>query len=230
MQQFQEQLFVTVEDPVLSGTCEEPVQEAEKPRCAVPEPAIVTSQLISNTRDFTVKNADEIAPDASYGEVLKALRLASGCSIEELADETRIKTMCLKALEEENLDDLPQEVYVIAYVKKLCMLYGMGDRRIAELTASLRQQLKRELPEDISRNLCGHSVSDDNDRHVRRLAITLITIAIILLLVVIGAVILAVNTFFNGSSSGAIKVEFNEHQVVKLQGDPELDLTILPDK
>ena len=230
MQQFQEQLFVTVDDPKLTGTGETPVQEEDKPRCAVPAPAMVTSQLISGTRDFTVKNADEIAPGASYGEVLKALRLACGCSIEELAEETKIKTMCLKALEDENIDDLPQEVYIIAYVKKLCMLYGMGNARIAELTSSLRCQLKRELPEDISRNLCGHSMSDDNDRHVRRLAITLITIAVLLALVIIGAVILAVNTFFNSSSSGAIKVEFNEQRLVELQGTPKLEHTILPDK
>ena len=206
-----------------------PARRPPEPPEPIPVAEAVASPLFS-PRQLAVPNADDIAPGASYGQYLRELRQAAGVSLTELADETKIKPLCLQALEEENLADLPQEVFVVAYVKKLCQLYGVGLARQEEITSELRGHLKKELPEDISRNLRGHYVSDDNERRIRRLAIGISAIAAVLLILLICGIALAVRYFLRDDRPTVLPVEFNEEQVLKLQPKAELRIVPLPEK
>ena len=124
----------------------------------------------------------------TLGQTMTELRRARGLELRDVADETRIKSCYLQALEEDRFDELPHMVYVLAYVKKLCALYGVSDADTEELVAGLREQLAYEIPEDIDKSVICREQDEENRRKLQQITISLIAgAALIVLLLVIGA-------------------------------------------
>lgn len=59
-----------------------------------------------------------------FGRLLKAHRLQQGCSIEEIARKTKITPTCLQQIENQDLNLLPQEVYVKGFLRAYAEAVG----------------------------------------------------------------------------------------------------------
>jgi len=71
------------------------------------------------------------------GQRLKEERLRQGLSLEEIEEETKIRKYYLQALEEENFQVLPPQVYATGFVKRYAKFLGLNE-------AELSEQFKRE--------------------------------------------------------------------------------------
>ena len=71
------------------------------------------------------------------GQRLKEERLRQGPSLEEIEEETKIRKYYLQALEEENFQVLPPQVYATGFVKRYAKFLGLNE-------AELSEQFKRE--------------------------------------------------------------------------------------
>jgi transcriptional regulator with XRE-family HTH domain len=181
---------------------------------------------------FSAANANVIAANGgSYGTVLRRLRESRNLSYEDLAKETCIKTDALQALENEDTDALPPPFYIAAYIKKLCTLYGVSEELTEELSAEVKSTLERTVPEDLSRVVRGHEVSEENEKRIRRLAIILVALAVTAaVLVISGAALLVSHLASGGKSNPIINISINEDTLLKLQEKPKLEIPRLPKK
>lgn len=161
---------------------------------AAPVPEVTGDGIVETTASRSVHppmHREAIRSDGSLGNYLRELRTRRGLSIHDVASETKIKPYYLEALEEENFSDLPQLVYVLAYVKKLCSLYELDSEAAAELTAVLRDQLAYELPEDINKSVVSRESSAENDRKLHRMALLLMVIFVmVVILIAVGGIAL----------------------------------------
>ena len=195
---------------------------------AVPEaaPALPeTPELSPRTVD-----ADLIAScGASYGEVLRRLRESRGIEIEDLSAETCIKPEALRALEAEDTSALPPPFFIAAYIKKLCQLYGVSDKCMQELTSEVRGKLERTVPEDLSKVVRGHEVSEENERRIRRLAVILVGLGVAIAVVLISGAVLLVSHLAGGTRTDRnVQIVINENDLIKLQDAPKLEIPRLP--
>ena len=178
-------------------------------------------------------DADIIASGgASYGTVLRRLRESRNKSIDELAAETCIKADALRALEEEDTDALPPPFYIAAYIKKLCTLYGVSDELTEELSADVKSTLERTVPEDLSRVVRGHGVSEENEKRIRRLAVILVALAVFVVVLIISGTALLIShlTTGTGGADDQINITYDEDSLLKLQDKPRLEIPRLPKK
>jgi len=75
------------------------------------------------------------------GETLRKARLEKNISIEEIANETKIRSRYIIGLEEEKWDIFPGKVYVKGFLKSYCSVLGIDAR---ELLEALDKELKLE--------------------------------------------------------------------------------------
>lgn len=162
----------------------------------------------------------------SFGSILHQMRLQSGKSLEEIANETRIQLSFLQALEEEDCQKLPQPVYVLGFIRKLCDIYGVPREKADELTADLREKLEYELPADINKSVVDRDYSEENDRKLRQLAIILVIIVLLILSSLTAGTIWLVNTL-RGHTQPVQGPSFNQETLLELQPKPKLQVTEL---
>lgn len=78
--------------------------------------------------------------DETLGEYLAAGRSAAGLSLERLADELSVSPKYLKALENNNFEILPPEVYTFGLLKRYCKLLNLEERRALRLFKNKRSR------------------------------------------------------------------------------------------
>ncbi len=168
----------------------------------------------------------QATPEDAPGAYLRELRVAANRTIQEVADETKIRTDYLKWLEAEDYAQLPQPVYVLGYIRKLCALYGISREQADLLTAGLREKLEYELPEDLTKITIDHEISEENARKTRQLLMFLIGGGLLaaVALVTAGVLLLA---GLSGRSAGGVRGSFDEGELLRLQGRPQLETTEL---
>ena len=175
------------------------LREAETVEAEAPENPVMTVEFQEPPRVEPVSAPEpepELVPErrktalprtGSLGQTLAELRRSSHMELADVADETRIKQSYLEALENDVFSDLPQMVYVLAYVKKLCGVYGVSAPDTEELIAGLREQLAYELPEDIDKSVICREQDEETRRKLQQISVALIAgAALIVLLLVIG--------------------------------------------
>lgn len=91
--------------------------------------------------------------EISIGEVLSEARVACGYSISQVEQVTKIKSSYIKALENDDFDNLPAFVYILAYIKTLCRIYGLNDEQQKFLVKQIKNAKKRLVPDEILQNL-----------------------------------------------------------------------------
>lgn len=150
----------------------------------------------------------------------------SGKELQEISAETKIPVLYLQALEDEDCKKLPQPVYVLGFIRKLCSIYGVPTEQADELTAGLREKLEYELPADINKSVVDRAFSEENERKLHQLTI-LFGIDIILIIgLLVGGTVLIVNGL--RSKTQEVHVSgFNPETLLELQEKPQLKPTEL---
>ena len=160
--------------------------------------------------------------DGSFGNCLAELRTRHNYTIKKLAEETRIRETYLEALEAEDYKTLPQLVYVLGYIRKLCTLYGVSREDADALTAGLRERLQYELPEDLEKHTADRERSEEDEHRQRQLLFLISGAVVLIVLALIAGVVLLVLALRSHGASGAPGDPFNEKLLVDLQPKPEL--------
>jgi cytoskeletal protein RodZ len=73
------------------------------------------------------------------GELLKQNRLTKGYSLDDIEEATKIRAKYLEALENEEFDILPGQVYVIAFLRNYARFLGLNDDEMVEQYKSRTQ-------------------------------------------------------------------------------------------
>ncbi len=149
------------------------------------------------------------------GEFLRNERLRKGIDLETAAEETRIKEVYLRALEEENYDLIPGEIYQRHYFKTYLEYLGHED-------LYFRLTRERPKPAQMSDRMVRKPTDDawDTARYIRvlwRLALVIIFIGI-----VIWSLVWLGGRVFGARGETQPKGESPELQIDILQYVPEL--------
>lgn len=129
-----------------------------------------------------------IDPD-NFGSTLKKLREASGISIDDLSFELKIKKDFLVALEEEDFENLPPDVYIVAYIRRLGGVYHLTDDEIIALSGKVRDRMVMDYPEDMEKVVSIYEHSEENDEKLRKFAVVFISILVIIVIAVAGILV-----------------------------------------
>lgn len=150
-----------------------------------------TPPLEKNSENTTVTAVDMAISGRSYGAALRILREQNNLSYKELEQITLIQPRFLEALENENLNALPQLVYVIAYIRNLCRFYRLSDETSNALVAKLKEQMEFACNDELMNTLdVDRSGAAANERQLRKIlwsmaGIAAAVVAVIILLIVL---------------------------------------------
>lgn len=155
--------------------------------------------------------------------ILKAARKTASLSPEAVEKTTQIRAHYLIALEDGDYDRLPQPVYVLAYLRKLCNLYDISGEEEEQLVRPWRN-IPCELPE----NLAGSVQHDENPENpkgggmmIRLEVIVLAAGALIAVGIMILLVVLIVSYF---SGQDVTEPAFSNSKLLEIQ--PKVELVI----
>ena len=148
-------------------------------------------------------------------------------SFEEVFEATKIKPDLIAALENEDFSQLPQPVYVIAYVKRLCQFYNINNALAREFLDRLRAEIAFDVPDDVSKSVKGSDESEENMRRIRNLAMAAALILLLLIVLIISGVTMVVVNLRKSGNQLENKPLFNENTLIDLQPKPKLKMTEL---
>lgn len=110
----------------------------------------------------------------SFGRYLARERELRGVSLEQIADQTRIGTSNLRALEQDDASRLPARVFVLGYIRAYAQAIGLNPD---EAVLRYEELLQKSQP----------AVSEAEARRPRRRRIAALLVAAVLLAAVAGA-------------------------------------------
>ncbi len=84
--------------------------------------------------------------DISFGKYLKSLRIEKGLDLRAISAETRISMKVLSQIEEENLDELPNQTVVKGFLKSYSNAVGADREMIVKKFMAVAQDEKITLP------------------------------------------------------------------------------------
>ncbi len=87
------------------------------PKASVQPESLVAAQAL----------VDALSPDTIDGPILRQVREARGLSLQEIAEQTRIRSTFLSAIEEEAVETLPARVYVAGFVRQYLNRLGINE-------------------------------------------------------------------------------------------------------
>ena len=196
-----------------------------------------TPPLPQDMVNETASAAEKAIAGKSYGVALRILREMHNVSYKDLDQITKIQPCFLEALENENLDQLPPLVYVIAYVRSLCRYYKLSSAASDTLVATLKEKLEYTCTDDIINTLdIDRRGEEVNERKMKKI---LWGFASLLLLLVLGVALTLFLIFRTPESEGSetegaenTAVEqgkkFDPNTIYQLLEPPTLDLPKLP--
>ena len=189
-----------------------------------PENIVVEVRRIDN-----IRRPDVAIDPENYGATLRRFREAACISLEELAEELRIKENFLAALEREDYENLPPEVYIIAYIRRLGGIYHLNNDEINLLTAKVKNRMEIDLPDDMEKIVIFNEGSEENEQKLHYILTFFAIAAIAVILAIAAGVYFFVSANRDsGRKSVSIpqknKVEnFSSDTLLKLQPSVKLD-------
>lgn len=189
------------------------VHKPEKPRQESPD---ILFRRRKNSGDADAGKLETI-------RILKDVRQRAGLTLEDVEKETQIRVHFLSALEEGRFDDLPQQVYVLAYLRKLCGLYNIPKTDEEALVMPWRQVM-REVPEMIP----GSVIPDEdsvNSKVLRRLEVGFLAAGAILVIGLITFLVILGVSYLNQKK---VSTHFDNKSLLELQEKPRLTAPGLP--
>lgn len=169
----------------------------------------------------------QATPEDAPGAYLRELRIRTNRTIQEIAEETKIRADYLEWLEAEDYTHLPQPVYVLGYIRKLCNLYGLDRDQADLLTAGLREKLEYELPEDLTKITIDREINEEDTRKTRQLMLLLIGGAVLVVVILVTAGILLLAGLGSRSTGTGPGGTFEAETLLRLQDSPKLETTEL---
>ena len=169
------------------------------------------------------RRTDDIDLDkAESSRLLEEGRCRMGLSADEIEEMTKIRAVYVHALEQGDYKELPQPVYTLAYIRRLCELYDIGPQETEKIIEPWRE-VSFEAPDNYPMVVYSDE-SGDNRKVIRRLeAVIFSVIALLVIAFAVFGIILLVSLFRGGERSGG--VPFDEAEIVKLQEAPKLKVT-----
>lgn len=154
---------------------------------------------------------------AETAELLKAAREHAGYSLRDVERETQIRIRYLEALERGDRSQMPQSVYVLAYLRKLCGLYRIAPED-EEILVRPWRNLQRELPENLPATMIRDEEKDKQSFWTRAEFYLLALGAIVVIGIVTFLVILVVSYF----NRDRVEPHFDNDSLLELQPKPQL--------
>ncbi len=211
--------------PVENPVAEEPAKPEIPPVQNIPaSPLPETGDEPVSTYRFVAPA--EISTLAEMGHYLAQMRQRAQLSSDEVSETTKIRPDYLAAIESGDASELPQAVYVLAYIRKLCELYSIDTGNLNDFFEDLRDGFSYELPEDISKSIVDHENDEEQDKKVRRLAIGLISAAVIVILALVIGVVALIVTLSRSADSSSCTV--SDRKIMEYQGKPTLFMQKIP--
>ncbi|GEM_PF-1418562 len=164
----------------------------------------------------------EIATLEDMGRYLSMMRRKANLSAAEVSEATKIRGDYLEAIESGDASELPQAVYVLAYIRKLCDLYSIDTVNLNNFFEDLRDGFSYELPEDINKSIVGHENDEEQQKKMRQLAIGLIAGGAVVALALIVGIVMLIVALAKGDSGKPCTV--SDRKIVEYQGKEELRL------
>ena len=210
----------TVPDEPLETENETVVPPAGNPAGAEPETGAAPEHKTPVRFSFLrkSKNHDDEFEKLDTCKILKSARLERGLSLEQVESETQIRGKYLEALETGDFDHLPQQVYVLAYLRKLCRLYGISVKDEEVLVAPWRQVVK-EVPENLPASMIQDEDSE-NSKILRRLEFGLLAAGAIIVIGIVAFLVILAVSFFRKSPEPV--PDFDNTVLLELQESPNL--------
>ena len=151
--------------------------------------------------------------------ILEECRCRMGLSAAEVEEITKIRAVYVNALEQGNFEELPQAVYTLAYIRRLCELYDMTEQEKDQVITPWCE-LQYESPENYPAAVYSDE-SGDNRTVIRRLeAVIFSVIALAVAALVIFGIVLLISLLRGNPDNDG--VAFDEAEIVKLQETPVL--------
>ena len=126
-------------------------------------------------KSFTENNLEkEIAPLKKIGNIIKEARLSRDESVEELASILKIGVHQLKAIEDGNKEQLPEEVFVKAMVRRISQKLKLDTELIMEEFKTNREDIK------IKENIGEVSENPQSPRKAKKLKPVAVVISILI--------------------------------------------------
>ena len=173
-------------------------------------------------------NTDFSRDYVAAGAYLRRRREELGLSLEAVQQETKMSASHITAIEEGDLDNIPQPahpVYIVACVKKLGTLYKIDPETLAEITAGLKEQIFCQAPDDVSKSCTGHEINEESLRRQKRLLMILSILAGGIVLLIAAGIILLVLML---TRPPAMTAPFEKKALLEIQSKPELTVTPVP--
>ncbi|MBE6389376.1 MAG: helix-turn-helix domain-containing protein [Lentisphaerae bacterium] len=188
-----------------------------------PAPKAAVQPVLRNNPHFLHRRrkAEEFSTEdkMEVSRILKAARTAAGLTREDVESSTQIRAHYLAALEEADYDKLPQPVYVLAYLRKLCELYDIPREEEEQLVRPWRN-IPCELPENLPA-----AVQPDNEnpdrRMIFRLEIILFASGALIIGGIIVLIVVLIVSYFSGKTMPA--PVFDNEKLLEIQDTPRLN-------
>lgn len=167
--------------------------------------------------------ADELSKSKSpliisFGSSLRDMRERRGISLNEVADQTKIRKDYLEALENEDFRRLPPAVFVCGYVRKICDLYEVP----REVNDDIIRQLKEHADYGLGEEGIEQIIEPDTESNFeaeKRIRHKLFVIGAVLV-VLVGAVLIIVLLSLSGREKAPLPSDIGAPKVITVY-DPE---------
>lgn len=213
----EDDLFGSAED---FSAAEERVERAGSNVSSRENEAEETADLVSDnelprTSRRRRRNIDDAEMDKlEVSRILEEARCRMGLSPMDVEEITKIRAGYITALEKGVYNDLPQSVYVLAYLRRLSELYGLS-KEDEEAVIAPWSELQFETPDNYPATVYSDE-SGDNRKVIRKLEIAIFSmIALAVIGLVVFGVILLVS-FIRGNMTDRTPA-FDDAEIVKLQ-------------
>lgn len=149
-------------------------------------------RCVSPARRGTVHlSPGDFPPEAGFGELLAQARRKTGLSAEQVRQITKLSPGYLSALERSDLKNLPPPVYITAYIRTLCDVYGLDEESSALIRERLHAAPKAgDVPSSLIQSLEKDSaINEKEDRRIRKIFWFSVAFLVFLTLLLIGIII-----------------------------------------
>lgn len=154
------------------------------------------------------------AAPKGFGAQLRAAREAKGMSIEDVQRHTRLADRQIRALEEERMEDLPEPVYVRAFLRSICKVLEIDPQPLEEDFNRRYAPTSRPAPHQIPEVAYSHEqvFEGSSSTHYGLKAVGLIVVV-----AVVAAGVWAVLQQKKATDTAATDIKSNRPQVVVMQ-------------
>jgi hypothetical protein len=161
---------------------------------------------------------DSIEDKMEVSRLLKEARHAAGLSVDDVENSTQIRARYITALEEADYDKLPQQVYVLAYLRKLCSLYAIPEEK-EEILIQPWRNIQYELPENLPAAIQMDEENENGDI-LDRLKLVLFAVGAVIVLGIVLAIIVLIVSYFSGKD--VPETRFDNTRLLEIQEKPKL--------